>query len=64
LPDTYINAHRAPQDVSSGRMLAPGESVKDTELDLDGADKWLIDEGRLLKADQGKPARRQTEKEE
>lgn len=46
-----MNARRSPQDIASGRMLAPGEIVAADEVDLESAhDRALVDEGALIKA--------------
>lgn len=48
----YKNVRRAPQDLASGRVLAPGETVAAADLDLEEGshDQGLIDRGVLIDA--------------
>lgn len=43
------------ENLHSGAMLAPGERVTDAELDPDGADLWLVEEGRLVEVAEPDP---------
>jgi hypothetical protein len=51
--NAYRNVRQAPRDLSSGRVLAPGEEVDAADLDLsDGShDARLVAEGDLLDLD-------------
>lgn len=58
----YFNARRAPQDLSSGRVLAPGETVKGKDLELGNGDddlptfdQRLVDSGVLVDAEPRQP---------
>ena len=68
MPDEYVNTRLGPQDLESGRVLAPGETVPASGLNLkvverdDGPplglhDSRLIEEGVLLKVEPAAPAK-------
>lgn len=50
MSDEYRLVGDHAENLTSGRMVAPGEFV-DAD-DLDQADRWLVDEGRLMDTEQ------------
>lgn len=55
--DRYIVTSRHPEDLASGRVIAPGENVNSGDLDIDSdesRDKRLIEEGLLTKMEEPK----------
>jgi hypothetical protein len=55
-PDAYKNARQAPQDLASGRVVAPGEPVLAADLELGHNGDWpthdqrLVEDGVLVEA--------------
>jgi len=45
--DEFVLVGDHPENLASGAMIGPGERVARADLDLEGADRWLVDEGRL-----------------